>query len=82
MTCAGMCAASHAVFAERPWEGTPAATSKIKIYSANLIISGILSRNIIYQITCCTCLLPFTSATTEFHFTVFLFRLLGLFSAV
>jgi len=28
------------VFAERPSEGTPAATSKIKISSANLIISG------------------------------------------
>lgn len=80
MTSAGMCAASHAAFAERPWEGTPAATSKTKISSANLIISGISYRNIIYQITCYTCLFLFTSATNEIHLR--LFHLLGLFSEV
>lgn len=82
MTSAGMYVASHAVFAEHPWEGTPAATSKIKISSASLIISGISSRNIIYQITCYTWLLLFTSTTTEIHLRLFLFHLLGLLSAV
>lgn len=51
MICAGTCVVSPVVFAGHLWGGTPAATSKTKISSASLTISGTLGASILDYIS-------------------------------